>query len=95
MNKNKMIQFKEGQEKIFVGKNKITKSFNGYLNLHIVYSIESLNNIESGYDAKFVRVIAFENIYDFDTIKNIVSDDFEDIFDIKYFLRILWVKRNV
>ncbi len=77
-----MIQFKEGQEKIFVGKNKITKSsFNGFLNFHLVYSLD----IKSGYEEKFVRVIAFEDIYEFDVLKNIVSGNFEDIFDIRYF----------
>lgn len=77
-----MIQFKEGQEKIFIGKNKITKSpFKGFLNFHIVYSLDT----KSGYDGKFVRVIAFEDIYEFDALKNILSDNFEDVLDLKYF----------
>ena len=78
-----MIEFKENQQKIFIGKNKITKStFNNNLDLHLVYSTD----VKSGYSNKFVRIITFENIYEFETIKNIVSNNFEDSFqNIKYF----------
>ena len=72
---DKGVQFKKGQVKIYIGKHKLTKSLtNGYLDLHIVYSTD--NN--SGYNGKFVRIITFENIYDFDTIKSIVTTNYED-----------------
>lgn len=34
--------------------------------------------------SKFVRVIAFENIYDFETIKGLTTNNFEDELPIKY-----------
>lgn len=76
------ITFKEGQSEIFIGKNKVVKSsFDGYLDFHLVYS----QNLESGYSGKFVRVITFENKYDIEFLKGVKSDNFQDVFDLKYF----------
>ena len=78
-----MISFREGQTKIFFGKNKIELSlFLGYLDFHIIYSIDN----KSGYIDKFVRVVTFENVYDFEILKNISTNNFEDdLVVIKYF----------
>jgi hypothetical protein len=72
-----MITFKEVQDKIFIGKHKLTNSsFKGYLDLHIICQADEL----SGYGlSKFVRVITFENVYDFETVKVLNLDS------IKYF----------
>lgn len=79
-----MIEFKENQTKIFFGKHKAENSqfINGWLDFHLVYSADQ----RSGYgDNKFVRVITFENIYPFDELKSITSNNFEDeIPNIKY-----------
>ena len=77
-----MISFKEGQDKIFVGKNKITKSsYDGFLDFHIVYTADE----KTGYsNNKFVRIIAFENMYDFETIKNITTNNCDDELEIMY-----------
>ena len=78
-----MIIFKENQEKIFIGKHKITESsYQNHIDLHFLYAQDE----KSGYPGKFVRIITFENVYDFDTIKNITTNNFEDDFEnIKYF----------
>lgn len=86
-----MINFKEGQEKIFVGKNKLQNSFNeGFLDYHIVYMPDE----KSGYGnmvkdkfvpSKFVRIITFENIYDFEIIRALATNSFDDELPIKYF----------
>lgn len=76
------ITFKEGQSEIFIGKNKVVKSsFDGYLDFNLVYS----QDLQSGYSGKFIRVITFENKYDIEFLKGVKSDNFQDIFDFKYF----------
>lgn len=78
-----MIEFREKQNKIYIGKNKITKSlYKNHIDFHLIYSKDD----KSGYDGKFVRIITFDNIYDFDTIKDIQPNNFEeDFFNIMYF----------
>ena len=77
-----MIQFNENQTKIFIGKNKITKSlFSNHLDFHLVYS----QDLSSGYESKFVRIVAIENIYSIDDLKNIKTETFNDVLDIIYF----------
>lgn len=63
-----MIIFRENQNKIFVGKNKIQQSsYPGYLDYHIVCE----PNVESGYgNNKYVKVVSFENIYSLEDIKS-------------------------
>ena len=77
-----MIEFRKDQESIRISRNKLTPSvYQNHLDLHLVYDID----LVSGYESKFVRVITFENIYDFELINKIRSDNFEDEFDLKYF----------
>ncbi len=72
-----MIEFKENQDKIFVGKNKITKSlYDNYIDFHLIYSEDK----KSGYSGRFVRIITIENIYDFEYYKNIKTNNFEEEF---------------
>jgi len=75
------IDFKEGQNKIYVGKHKITKSpYEGYIELHLVYSYEET----SGYKGKFVRVLTVENVYNINTFKNIKVSHHEENFDFTH-----------
>ena len=78
-----MIEFREDQPNIFLSNSKklCESLYDNHLDLHLVYDTDT----KSGYDNRFVRVITFENIYDFDVIKQIKSDDCEDEFDFKYF----------
>ena len=78
-----MIEFREDQTEIFIGKNKLTQSsYDGCLDMHLVYLMDE----RSGYEGKFVRVITFENKYSFEVIREIKSDNFEDEIDgIMYF----------
>lgn len=86
-----MITFKEGQDKIYIGKNKLTKNVD-FLN-HLDYHIVMPPHEESGYQhstfhkengklkekitlVKFVVVITFKNIYSFEDIKAIEVNDF-------------------
>jgi len=70
-----MIEFKEGQQKIYIRKHKLTlSSFPGCIDFNIVCDPSE----KSGYgDNKFVRVVSFENVYDIETIRNCVVDGFE------------------
>ena len=63
-----MIKFKENQDKIYIGKHKVIKSeyYHGFLEYHQVNNQD--NN--SGYEKKYVIIKVFENIYDFDDVKN-------------------------
>lgn len=89
-----MITFKEDQSKIFIGKHKLQKSSFpiGYLDHHLIYAPDE----KSWYGdmmkdkfiaSKFVRVITFENIYDFETLKKVVTENFEEdvLEEVKYF----------
>jgi len=77
-----MIQFEEGQEVIYAGGKKITPSrYDGHIDLHVRCDADE----QSGYDGKFVCIIAVENIYDFDTIKEIKVNSLDEIQSIKFF----------
>lgn len=79
---NKMIEFKENQRSIYLGKNKIAKSnHHGWLDFYLVWQ-ESLN---SGYSGKSVRVLTFQNKYSIDFLKTISSENFEELSEFKYF----------
>lgn len=78
-----MIVFKREQSKILMGRHKIERSaFDGYLDFHLVYQPDE----KSGYVGKFVRVITFENKYEFVVLRDIATNNFEDEFqNIMYF----------
>jgi len=90
------IQFQEKQEKIYLGKNKITKSSFGelYVDLHIVeqpneesgysHSVTKYNSATKSNETtiiheKFVRVIAFENVYSTETIKEEIQNGLQNM----------------
>ncbi len=78
-----MIEFREDQPNIFLSNSKklCESIYDNHLDLHLVYDIDK----NSGYDGRFVRVVSFENIYPFEVLKGLKTDNFEDVFDLMYF----------
>lgn len=77
-----MIEFSEGQDSIYASGKKITPSeYDGYVNVHIRCEPDS----KSGYEGKFVRVIAIDRSYNIDDVKAINSNSLDNIQGIKYF----------